>query len=87
MSGEIVSTEMLSCSYREGRVLEDVSFRVERGDYVGIVGPNGSGKSTLIKALLGLEAINNGSASLLVRHCHCSVTGTKLAICRKAFIW
>jgi zinc transport system ATP-binding protein len=64
MPGEVVTTELLSCSYREGRVLEDVSFQVERGDYVGIVGPNGSGKSTLIKALLGLEAINSGSATL-----------------------
>ncbi|OGU18295.1 MAG: ABC transporter ATP-binding protein [Geobacteraceae bacterium GWC2_53_11] len=64
MPGEIVSTELLSCSYREGRVLEDVSFQVARGDYVGIVGPNGSGKSTLIKALLGLVTINKGSASL-----------------------
>ena len=64
MPGEIVSTNLLSCSYREGRVLEDVTFRVMRGDYVGIVGPNGSGKSTLIKALLGLVTINNGSAAL-----------------------
>jgi zinc transport system ATP-binding protein len=64
MPGEIVSTELLSCSYREGRVLEDVSFQVEPGDYVGIVGPNGSGKSTLIKALLGLVTINKGGVSL-----------------------
>ena len=64
MPGEIVTTDLLSCSYREGKVLEDVSFRVERGDYVGIVGPNGSGKSTLIKALLGLVTIAGGSAAL-----------------------
>ncbi len=64
MSIEIVVTESLSCSYREGKVLEDISFQVERGDYVGIVGPNGSGKSTLIKALLGLVTIGNGSARL-----------------------
>src|ERR1035437_3138963 len=64
MPVEIVSTELLSCSYREGRVLEDVSFQVERGDYVGIVGPNGSGKNTLVKALLGLVTISKGSAAL-----------------------
>src|SRR6185369_7976190 len=64
MPDKIVTTELLSCSYREGRVLEDVSFQVERGDYVGIVGPNGSGKSTLIKALLGLVTIGTGSAAL-----------------------
>lgn len=64
MPDEIVTTELLSCSYREGRVLEDISFQVERGDYVGIVGPNGSGKSTLVKALLGLVTISKGTASL-----------------------
>ena len=60
----IVSTDQLTCSYREGAVLEGVSFQVERGDYIGIVGPNGSGKSTLIKALLGLVTINRGGVSL-----------------------
>jgi zinc transport system ATP-binding protein len=64
MPVEIVNTELLACSYREGRVLEDISFKVLRGDYVGIVGPNGSGKSTLVKALLGLVNICNGSAAL-----------------------
>lgn len=64
MHDEIVRTEQLACCYREGRVLEDISFRVQRGDYVGIVGPNGSGKSTLVKALLGLVDISSGGASL-----------------------
>ena len=87
MPGEIVSTELLSCSYREGRVLEDISFGVQRGDYVGIVGPNGSGKSTLIKAILGLVTIGTGSAALFGTPCRISVTGTRSAICRKASIW
>ncbi len=64
MHDEIVSTKQLACCYREGKVLEDISFQVQRGDYVGIVGPNGSGKSTLVKALLGLVAISDGSAML-----------------------
>lgn len=60
----VVKTEHISCSYREGRVLEDVNFQVERGDYVGIIGPNGSGKSTLVKAVLGLVGVSGGVASL-----------------------
>lgn len=64
MPNIVVATELLSCSYREGRVLEDISFQLSRGDYIGIVGPNGSGKSTLIKALLGLVTISTGSAAL-----------------------
>lgn len=60
----VVQTEGLSCSYRVGPVLEDISVTVETGDYIGIVGPNGSGKSTLVRALMGLCAISAGTASL-----------------------
>jgi len=69
MSAEIVATERLACSYREGNVLEDISFTVAAGDYVGIVGPNGSGKSTLVQALLGLVPISAGSARLFGARC------------------
>ena len=64
MPDEIVRTEGLGCCYREGCVLEDISFSVNSGDYVGIVGPNGSGKSTLIQALLGLIPLSSGSIHL-----------------------
>jgi len=69
MMQEVIRTEGLACSYRAGRVLEDVSITVEAGDYVGIVGPNGSGKSTLVQALLGLCAISSGTASLFGLPC------------------
>lgn len=64
MPNTVVRTENLSCSYRVGRVLEDVSISVDAGDYVGIVGPNGSGKSTLVQALIGLVPLSGGTASI-----------------------
>ncbi len=36
--------------------LKDLSFAIQRGEFVGVIGPNGSGKTTLCKAVLGLMA-------------------------------
>ena len=44
--------------------LEDVSFSVERGEFIGIIGHTGSGKSTLIQHLNGLLKPTSGSIML-----------------------
>lgn len=41
-------------------VLTDLSFKINKGEYVGIVGSSGSGKSTLLKLLLGFEKPTKG---------------------------
>jgi zinc transport system ATP-binding protein len=46
------------------RVLEKVSFRIQRGDWVGIIGPNGAGKTTLLRVILGMIRPEGGSVSL-----------------------
>lgn len=43
------------------RAVENVTFQVQPGEFVGIIGPNGSGKSTLLKGLLGLLPLLNGT--------------------------
>jgi len=50
----MIDVKNVSVEYQNTAVLDDISFAVGQGDYVGILGPNGSGKTTLIKALLGL---------------------------------
>lgn len=44
----------LKLGYNSNIVIEDLSFAVNKGDYLCIVGENGSGKSTLMKAILRL---------------------------------
>jgi len=61
---DILSINGLSCSYNGMEVLRDISFRVNAGDYLGIVGPNGSGKSTLVKTVLGLVTKDSGTIAL-----------------------
>lgn len=47
----MIQMHQVSFSYDELSVLEKVSFRVERGEFVFLVGPSGSGKTTLLRLL------------------------------------
>lgn len=42
------------------RILNDISFKINEGDFLSIVGPNGSGKTTLLKLILGIKKQNQG---------------------------
>ena len=50
----MIEVDSISFRYHEDWVLQDVSFRVEKGEFVGVIGPNGSGKTTLLKILYRL---------------------------------
>jgi zinc transport system ATP-binding protein len=60
MPVKIIEVDHLHFSYNSIPVLEDVSFCVEAGSFVGLVGPNGSGKTTLVKLILGLATCGRG---------------------------
>ncbi|MFQ5656237.1 MAG: ABC transporter ATP-binding protein [Candidatus Methylomirabilales bacterium] len=46
-----VEIQDLCFSYRNGRVLDDISFTVEAGEILGVIGPNSAGKTTLLRLL------------------------------------
>ncbi len=60
----ILEAEKITVSYDDIIAVKDVSFHVEKGDYLAVVGENGSGKSTLMKAMLGLTDISSGHIRL-----------------------
>jgi ABC-2 type transport system ATP-binding protein len=49
----------------ERRAVDDISFRIERGEVVGFLGPNGAGKTTTLKVLCGLLYPSGGIVSVL----------------------
>src|SRR5579862_6330693 len=48
-------------------ILDDISLRVESGEFVAVLGSNGAGKSTMLKAVLGLIRPSPGTISVVGR--------------------
>jgi zinc transport system ATP-binding protein len=61
----LVSVQSISYSYNSESVLENVSFDIEEGDFLGIIGPNGAGKTTLFHCMLGLLNSYSGRITIL----------------------
>jgi len=60
-----ISAEHLVRRFGSFTAVNDISFRVEKGEIFGFLGPNGSGKTTVIKMLTGLLPLSGGEASVL----------------------
>ena len=83
---EILKLNNLSKVYGKGdtqiKALDDVSFSVEKGEFIAIVGPSGSGKSTLLHILGGVDTPSSGQV-LVDGTDICALDQTKLAIFRR----
>ncbi|MEO0020148.1 MAG: metal ABC transporter ATP-binding protein [candidate division WOR-3 bacterium] len=55
----------VTVAYQHTVALEEVSFRLEQGEFFGVIGPNGSGKTTLLKTVLGLIKPVKGRVTVL----------------------
>ena len=51
---EVIKLENVTYRYNSDLVLENISFKADEGDLLGIIGPNGAGKTTLFSLILGL---------------------------------
>ncbi|XSG77199.1 ABC transporter ATP-binding protein [Herpetosiphon llansteffanensis] len=83
---EILKVNQLSKVYGHGatqiKALDQVSFTVEKGQFVAIVGPSGSGKSTLLHILGGVDTPSFGQV-LVDGTDICSLDQTQMAIFRR----
>ena len=60
----LLNVNGVECRYGSVKVIEDVSFSVKEGDFVGILGPNGSGKTTLLKSISRILKPHKGTILL-----------------------
>ncbi len=83
---EILRCDHLSKIYGSGETrvaaLDDVSFSVEKGEFVSIIGPSGSGKSTLLHILGGVDKPTEGTVTICGTDIH-KLNEDKLAIFRR----
>ena len=65
MNEPSVSVKNLTKSFSGRRVVDDLSFDVQKGQVFALLGHNGAGKSTTIDLILGLKAPDGGTAKIL----------------------
>ncbi|MBM3315574.1 metal ABC transporter ATP-binding protein [candidate division WOR-3 bacterium] len=65
MPESAVRFDRVTVAFQQDVGLEDVSFSLRPGEFLGIIGPNGSGKTTLLRAVLGLVRPVGGEVTVL----------------------
>lgn len=60
----IIEIKNLSVNYGPTEALNNITCKIEKGDFIGLVGPNGGGKTTLVKTILGLLPATSGQILL-----------------------
>lgn len=65
MNTKCIEVRNLTKSFHGRKVVDDLSFSVEKGQVFGLLGHNGAGKSTTIEIILGIKRPDNGTAEVL----------------------
>jgi putative ABC transport system ATP-binding protein len=78
----IIAVDRLTKTLGNVRVIDAVSFNIEKGEFLAIQGPSGSGKTTLLGLLAGLEKADEGSIVVADKELT-SMTEDELAIFRR----
>ena len=74
----ILQVKDLCLGYQKENILQDISFSINKGEFISVIGPNGSGKTTLIKAISKYITPRQGAIYLNDKNIQ-SLSGKELA--------
>ncbi len=60
----VIEADNVSKAFGDRLLIENLSFKLPKGDIVGIIGPNGAGKTTLFRMIMGLEKPDSGTIKI-----------------------
>ncbi len=64
---EQISLKNVTIQYENKKVIDNLSFSINKGDYICVLGDNGSGKTSLVKGILGLLKIKSGEIKFNIK--------------------
>jgi sulfate-transporting ATPase len=64
LGDQVIEFKNVSKAFKDRLLMDNLSFSIPAGAFVGIIGPNGAGKSTLFKMIMGLEKPDSGEVSI-----------------------
>ena len=85
----IIEVENLGFDFAQKTILQNLSFNIKEGSFLGIIGPNGVGKTTLLNLLCGLLNPKTGSIKIdskSVKSYHIKELARKIAVVRQEFV-
>lgn len=69
-NGKMVCSDDVNLWYDNYHALHDITFSIQKGEFVGLIGPNGCGKSTMLRAINGLLKIKEGCVKVDDKNIH-----------------
>ncbi len=60
----LLTVDKATLSFGSRKIWDELSFAVNRGEFIALIGANGTGKSTLLKAIIGTQEMDSGSIKL-----------------------